>query len=84
MPRKKRGDNRGSSPEKLTHRVGQPQYGGGTVGNVWQSEVAKRGFVGQGPSPEQEKTFFELQDMFNGVEGDVIYMVLAESDWKGE
>ena len=86
MPRKKKGDNRGSSPEKVTQtgltRVGQ-QYGGGTSTTVW-SEVAKRGTqVGPGPSPDQEKTYFELQEMFKGVDGEVIFMVLAESDWKG-
>ena len=33
---------------------------------------------------ERDRILLSIQDMFNGqVDGDVVYMVLQESEWKG-
>lgn len=87
MPRKKRGDNRGSSPEKVPQSGSKPRLGhqyGGTTGDVWSEVGKKTAQIGQGLTPEQEKIYFELQEMFVGVDGEVIYVVLTESDWRGQ
>ena len=88
MPRKKRGGSRGSSPEKgVTGNLVDAQYGPDTTptagGELAWADVV--GHTAQLPhSPEQEQTFQNIQEMFtNKIDGDVIYMVLSECDWKG-
>lgn len=51
-------------------------------GQSWSTVMSGR--KGEVQSSKRERTFHELQDMFKGqVDGDVVYMVLQESEWKG-
>ena len=87
MPRKKRGGSRGSSPEKgVSGGLVDSQYGPDTSpaagGLAWTDVVGHTGHVPH--SQEQEQTFQQIQEMFkNKIDGDVIFMVLSECDWKG-
>lgn len=76
MPRKKKNGSRGSSPEKgVASSSGRNDDVTG-----WNGDSSQNSDV----TVEQEKIFQHVQEMFkNKVEADVIYMVLSESDWKG-
>ena len=51
-------------------------------GQSWSTVTSGRKVQGQ--PIERDRTFHELQDMFKGqVDGEVVYMVLQESEWKG-
>ncbi len=52
-------------------------------GQTWSTVASGRKVQTQ--SVDREGTFHDLQDMFKGqVDADVVYMVLQESDWKGQ
>ncbi len=89
MTRRKNKGSRGASPEK------QPVPGGQYVGNysnmedsgqTWTKVAAKNtNRKGQAQAIDSDRAFQQVQEMFRGqVEPDVVYMMLQESDWRGE
>ena len=80
MPKKKKPDSRGSSPEKSAFGgVTNDQYGSETSSWIEVSETS-----GPHVPMSRDDAFNQLQDMFQGtIEGEVVYMVLSESNWKG-
>mgnify|MGYP001598725009 CR=1 FL=1 len=78
MPKKKKAGSRGSSPDEKSEEMAASSW-------AEQSEQATQPQDPLHPNTEQERIFLQVQEMFkNKVDGDVIFMVLSECDWKGE
>lgn len=83
MPRRRKLGSRGESPEKVMQSGPVPnQYGGESTSWIGVSQSGSTSHV---QKSFHEQTFHHLQEMFKGsLDGEVVYMVLSECEWKGK